>query len=101
MEITKKIGDDTFVKFTAETPRQIFETLASLEVLTVPACGLCCSTNTIRQVRHVEKFVYLEYRCCNCHATLPIGLNADGSGLFVKATSVWSIYGTKQMKLAN
>ncbi len=84
MEVTKKVGSLT-ITFGAETQKEVFKYLSSLEeVFGETKCGKCGSENLRFVVRENDGNEYYELRCLDCGAKLAFGANKKGGGLFPK-----------------
>lgn len=84
MEVTKKVGSLT-ITFEAETQKEVFKYLSSLEeVFGETKCGKCGSENLRFVVRENDGNEYYELRCLDCGAKLAFGVNKKGGGLFPK-----------------
>jgi ribosomal protein L40E len=84
MEVTKKVGSLT-ITFEAETQKEVFKYLSSLEeVFGETKCGKCGSENLRFVVRENDGNEYYELRCLDCGAKLAFGANKKGGGLFPK-----------------
>lgn len=82
MKINKSIGDLS-VEFEAETHKDIFKQLSSLEeVFGETACGKCGSEKLKPVVRENDGNEYYELRCAGCTARLAFGVHKKGGGLF-------------------
>lgn len=82
MEVTKKVGSLT-ITFEAETQKEVFKYLSSLEeVFGETKCGKCGSENLRFVVRENDGNEYYELRCLDCGAKLAFGVMKKGGGLF-------------------
>lgn len=86
MEAQYKTKDGRlFIKIDAETPKELFKRIASVQEVfeAEAACG-CCQSKEIRfQVRTVDKNDYYELKC-SCGARFQFGQNKEGGSLFPK-----------------
>lgn len=93
LQVEKRIGD-MVITVAGESALEVFRLLAQAEdVFGHERCGVCGSEKIRFRVRRVRlehpsrEFDAYEIRCSNpeCRAVLPLGIYADGSGLFVRS----------------
>lgn len=84
MEVTFKLNEKLSVKFNAENPMAIFESLSSLEeVFSEECCGKCGGNKLTHRIRKAsqgkKEFDYPELICTACNAKLTFGQSDNGA----------------------
>lgn len=86
MKVQFKVGPKVIVEAEGDSPKQVFERLASLAEVFACAdkCGACGSPEVVPRVRHAQGYDFYELACQACSARLSFGQTKEGEGLFPK-----------------
>ena len=84
------------VEVMGNTPQEVWKLAAAMaNIVTVPKCGAegCGSSDVMPGCRQAEgangKFDAYEWRCGACGASLGLGVNKEGGGLFLRWNEEW------------